>query len=82
MRYAFISLILLAGCKSDSRKLSDELDRSSSWRATIAAIDTAKARNRVPSRFAEAAIADANEELARSAKKIAELQAKGVKPKQ
>ena len=82
MRYAFISLILLAGCKSDSQRLSDELDRSASWRATIAAIDAAKARNRIPSRFADDALADANDELAKSSKKIAELQAKGVKPKQ
>jgi hypothetical protein len=81
-RLVIAALVLLAGCKSDSMKLADELERSDSWKATVAAIDTAKSRNRVPSRFADDAIADANEELVKSAKKIAELQAKGVKPKQ
>jgi hypothetical protein len=81
-RLVIAALALIAGCQSDSTKLADELERSDSWKATIAAIDTAEARNRIPSRFADDAIADANAELAKSAKKIAELQAKGVKPKQ
>ena len=82
MRCAFMSLILLAACKSDSQKLSDELDRSSSWQATIAAIDSARALNRIPSRYADDARADARDELAKSSRKIAELREKGVKPKQ
>lgn len=80
-RLVLAALALIAGCKSDSAKLADELERSDSWKATIAAIDSARARNLIPTRFADGATADANQELAKSAKKIAELQAKGVKPK-
>jgi hypothetical protein len=81
-RLAMVALLLLVGCKPDSLRLSDEIDRVKSWEATIAAIDSARARNRVPARFADEAVADAKEEIAKSSKKIDELTRRGVKPKQ
>ena len=79
-RLAPVVLLALAACKSDSKKLTDELDRVSSWKATIATIDTVKARNRVPVRYARDAVADAQSEIAKSLKTIDDLKAHGAKP--
>jgi hypothetical protein len=81
-RLALLSLALLCACKPPSLKLADEVERVSSWQATIRAIDSAKAGNRIPSRFAADALADARQEIDKSEKKIAELKARGVKPEQ
>jgi hypothetical protein len=66
-RVAVLSLVIVAGCKPESLKLADELDRSSSWLATVVEVVRTTGENRTPRRFAEDAIADALDELAKAA---------------
>jgi hypothetical protein len=63
-RLALASVFLLMGCKPSSLKLADELDRSASWLATIAAVMRTAAQNRTPARYLDDTIRDGLSELA------------------
>jgi hypothetical protein len=70
-RSAILILLVVGACKSESAKLADELDRSSSWLATLAAVRKTTVANRTPTRFSRDAIRDASDELSKAAGKIA-----------
>lgn len=65
--------LLLLGCKSESSKLADLLDRSSSWLAAAAAVGQATVKNRTPVRYADDAFEDALGELGTAAAGLEEL---------
>ena len=70
-RPSLFLLLLAAACKSESAKLAEELDRSSSWLATVAEVRKTTAANRTPTRFSADVVRDARDELTKSAGKIA-----------
>jgi hypothetical protein len=72
-RLAVMTLILAAGCKPESSRLADELDRSSSWIATVAAIGRTTEQNSTPLRFTRNAIDDASVELSKTASSLATI---------
>ena len=83
-RPAILVFILMAACKSESAKLADELDRSSSWLATLAEVRKTTVANRTPKRFADDAMRDASDELSKSSAKMtdakpADIAAQGMR---
>src|SRR5215211_4022101 len=64
-RIVVVSLVAIdvAGCKSDSMRLADLLERSSSWLATAAAVGSTTAANRTPVRYADDTFEQAQREL-------------------
>jgi hypothetical protein len=67
---AIALLLLLIGCKPDSLRLADELDRSSSWLATTVEVIRTGGENRTPSRYVAVTLDDALSELAKAESKV------------
>jgi hypothetical protein len=69
-RLQLASLIFLVACKPEHLRLADELDRSASWLAAVAEVANTTAANRTPARYAVDVIADASNELEKSAQSL------------
>jgi hypothetical protein len=76
MRWILIlATAILASCKSQSMRLADELDRSSSWLAAISEIGRRTSANATPLRYAQNAIEDATSELNKAATSLSGITA-------
>lgn len=67
---ALLTLLVITACKPVPLRLAHELDRSSSWLATVTEVIRANGQNRTPKRYAEDAIADALAELAKAERSV------------
>jgi hypothetical protein len=69
-RLGLLGFALLVGCKPESLRLSDELDRSSSWLSAVAEVGRTTAQNSTPLRYARNTIEDAAAELNKAASSL------------
>src|SRR3954469_11497925 len=71
---ALCASVFISGCKSDQSKASDLAERASSWAATAGAVTAAMAENRVPARYAQRTLDDAQKDLETARRQSESLQ--------
>jgi hypothetical protein len=67
---AVFAATMLIACASDSKKLTQHVDKSASWLATVDVTTDAWIHNSVPARFAERTLEEAHAHLAKAVQSV------------